>query len=51
VTERPFPRWVPKDALREAKELSEEAAEAAIGEELVKHVTRRRTRAGSASKM
>lgn len=45
VTERPFPRWVPKDAFKEAKELSEEAAVAATGDELVKHLSRKRTRA------
>ena len=44
MTERPFPRWVPKDAFEEAKELSEEAAAAAIGDVLVKHLTRKQTR-------
>jgi len=45
MTERPFPRWVPRDASKEAKERSEEAAVAATGDERGKHLTRKRTRA------
>jgi hypothetical protein len=39
VTETPFPRWVPKEALVRARSLSQQGAVKVIGAELVVHLT------------
>ena len=41
VQEVPFPRWVPEDVMEESKEMSEAAAISALGETLVRHVSKR----------
>ena len=44
VTETPFPRWVPNEVVDEAKALTEAQAVAALGADLVAHLSEARPR-------